>query len=103
VSQALDCVASQVPSSAHTRSSPGIKGHGFAAAPTLVVEWPETVLLVREASSPKQATQWASEFGKHIDATSTAAVSTAAYGPLVVQWGPKHPTAKQEAVLEGCL
>lgn len=104
MSRGLDCIASQVPSSAHVRSSGGIKGvHGFTAAPTLVVEWPETVLVVKEASSPKEATQWASEFSKHVGGSSNAAASSAAYGPLVVQWGPAHPSAKQSAVLEGCV
>lgn len=104
VSHVLDCVAYQVPGSVRVRSSAGTKGlHGFEAAPTVVVEWPEEVLLVREARSPNQATQWASQFGKHVDTTSTAAASSAAYGRFVVQWGPKSPSAKQGAVLLGCI
>jgi hypothetical protein len=103
VSHQFDCIASQVPKEAHVRSSAGIKGHGFHPAPTLVVEWPEQVLLVKEASSANEATQWASEFKTHVDSTTTHAAYSAAFGRFVVQWGPNSPSKSQGAVLEGCL
>jgi hypothetical protein len=103
VSQQFDCIASQVPKDAHVRTSAGIKGHGFHPAPTLVVEWPEQVLLVKEASSATEASHWAAEYKKHVDATSTPAVYSAAFGRFVVQWGPQSPSTTQGAVLEGCL
>jgi hypothetical protein len=69
-----------------------------------VVEFPgEEALLVREASSSKQATRWASEFSKHVDGSTKPAAVSAAYGRFVVQWGPAHPSKEQGAVLEGCL
>jgi hypothetical protein len=62
----------------------------------------EQVLLVKEASSGKQAERWVSEYGKHFDATGTPAAQTTAYGRFVVQWG-ESPSAQQTAVLEGCF
>jgi hypothetical protein len=60
------------------------------------------VLLVKEARSPKQAEQWVSEYGKHFDATNTAAAASTSYGRWVVQWS-ESPSAQQSAVLEGCF
>jgi hypothetical protein len=74
-------------------------------APTLVVEFGNgsgQVLVVKEASSPKQAEQWVSEYKQHFDATNAAAALSASYGRFVVQWG-ESPSAQQTAVLSGCF